>query len=158
MPCTAHGRPRRGQFLYQLSFLLGKGCPRESSFTRASGFAQGLEGPSLWALQEGQGEAWRQKRCKEVRAATSAEQKLSPGVELSGQGTHLCCRFCEAQLCVCVCVCVCVHTCMGGGVWVLDELSGISEADLAKVGAAAVQPCQLSDVGTGVPARAFLLS
>ena len=40
----------------------------------------------------------------------------------------------------------------------LDELSGISEADLAKVGAAAVQPCQLSDVGTGVPARAFLLS
>ena len=47
---------------------------------------------------------------------------------------------------------------MGGGVWVLDELSGISEADLAKVGAAAVQPCQLSDVGKGVPARAFLLS
>ena len=28
-----------------------------------------------------------------------------------------------------------------GEVWVLDELSGMSEADLAKVGTAAVQPC-----------------
>ena len=90
VPHTACGGPSRGQFLYQLSFLLGRGCPRESSFACASRFAQGLEWPSVWAFQEGQREAWRQKRCREVRAATSAEQKLNPGVEPSGQGTHLC--------------------------------------------------------------------
>ena len=31
VPCAAHGSPGRGQFLYQLSFLLGKGCPRPGS-------------------------------------------------------------------------------------------------------------------------------
>ena len=135
---------------------------RESSFACTSRFAQRLEEQSLWALQEGQREAWRQKRCREVRAATSTEQKLSPGVEPSGRRTHLCCHFCEAQLCVCVCVRACVHACVHthaclywGEVWVLDELSGISEADLAKVGTAAVQPCQLSAFGKGVPAKSL---
>ena len=60
-------------------------------------------------------------------------------------------------MCVCVRVCVCmcmhVHACLGGGRWwVLDELSGVSEADLSTL---AVQPCQLSAVGKGVPAKSL---
>ena len=31
VPCTPHGTPTREQFLYQLSFLLGKGCARPGS-------------------------------------------------------------------------------------------------------------------------------
>lgn len=46
-PRTVHVRPRRGESLYQLSFLLGKGYPRESSFPCTSRFAQGLEGQNL---------------------------------------------------------------------------------------------------------------
>ena len=59
-------------------------------------------------------------------------------------------------MCVCVCVCVCAraHACMGE---VLDELSGISasswhvdsEADLAKVGTAMVQPLPPLRLGVG---------